>query len=96
LAGKEDLMKRRVRSPDIAWIAADLAPGDAAVAGFDRSSILVRRIRSPDDPRFAAAYERLWSEFGDRREMEAREVIVMTHISSDTGHGHCSRSRNVS
>jgi hypothetical protein len=25
-----------------------------------------------------------------------RVTLVMTHISSDTGHGHCSRSRNVS
>jgi len=68
-------VKGDVQSPDVAWIAADLAPGDAAVSRFDRSAIRVRRIRSTDDPRFAAAYERLWAEFGDRREMEAREVI---------------------
>lgn len=65
-----------VRSPDVAWIAEDLAPGDTHVTRFDRSATRVRRIRSPDDPRFAPAYERLWAEFGDRREMEAREVIA--------------------
>ena len=74
--GKEDFVKSKARRPDIAWLAADLAPGDAAVVGFDRSQIRVWRIRSADDPRFEAAYERLWAEFGDRREMETREVIA--------------------
>jgi len=60
----------------VARIPADLAPGDAAALDFDWSGLRVRRIRSADDPRFAVAYEQLWAEFGERREMEQREVIV--------------------
>ncbi len=55
---------------------ADLAPGDAGVAGGDWSGIAVRSVRGPADPDFVHAFERLWSEFGVRGEMERREVIT--------------------
>ena len=61
---------------EVAALSADLAPGDALARRFDTSSIRVRRIRSPDDPGFGVAYERLWREFGDRGEMEKRDVIA--------------------
>jgi len=69
-------MGATARSSEVAWIAADLAPGDAASPRFDTSGVRVRRIRSADDPWFAPAYDRLWAEFGARREMETREVIA--------------------
>jgi GNAT superfamily N-acetyltransferase len=36
----------------------------------------VSRVRDAASPDFEAAYQRLWSEFGPRREMETRKVIV--------------------
>ena len=60
---------------DAALLAADLAPGDRAVATRDWSDVRVRRIASESDPDFALVYERLWSEFGARGEMERRAVI---------------------
>lgn len=56
-------------------IAADLAPGDRAVAALDFSDVSVRLVREVGDPDFAHAYERLWSEFGARGEMERIGVI---------------------
>lgn len=56
--------------------AADLAPGDRTfAAGFDWRGFGVERIRSSRDARFEAVYARLWEEFGDKGEMERREVI---------------------
>jgi len=54
----------------------DLAPGDANVAAGDWSAVSVSSVRSPADLDFAPAFERLWSEFGVRGEMERREVIA--------------------
>ena len=59
-----------------ALLAEDLAPGDREVGTRAWSDLRVHRVRTPDDPDFAAAYERLWSEFGPRGEMERRAVIV--------------------
>ena len=53
----------------------DLAPGDRGEAERDWSALHVRRVRDAADPDFALAYERLWSEFGGRGEMERRRVI---------------------
>jgi hypothetical protein len=53
----------------------DLAPGDREVAAGDWTQLRVHRIRTPADPDFAAAYDRLFAEFGSRGEMESRAVI---------------------
>ena len=58
-----------------ALLAEDLAPGDREVGTRGWSDLRVHRVRTPDDPDFAAAYERLWSEFGPRGEMERGAVI---------------------
>ena len=55
---------------------ADLAPGDAWAARLDWSDLALHRVCSPGDPRFAAAYDTLWREFGAKGEMEQRAVIV--------------------
>lgn len=55
---------------------ADLAPGDAWAAGLDWSRLALHRVRGPDDPRFAIAYDLLWREFGAQHEMEQRSVIA--------------------
>jgi hypothetical protein len=60
---------------DARLCAEDLAPGDRAVAARDWSNVAVHRVAGPDDPDFALAYERLWSEFGALGEMERRPVI---------------------
>lgn len=68
--------------------AADLAPGDAWAAALDWSDLDVRRVASPGDVRFAAAYELLWREFGAKNEMEQRAVIesrVAWHPSRPVG-----------
>jgi len=52
--------------------ADDLAPGDRAA---DSTDLQVHRIREVTDPDFAAAYDRLFTEFGPRGEMETRGVI---------------------
>jgi hypothetical protein len=57
-------------------LADDLAPGDAAARAFDWSGLRVARLRTPRHPLFAAAYARLWQEFGPRGEMETEEVIA--------------------
>jgi GNAT superfamily N-acetyltransferase len=53
----------------------DLAPGDRRVTERDWSDVEVRRVVDARDPDFAAAYARLWGEFGPRGEMETRRVI---------------------
>ncbi|HWP64801.1 MAG TPA: hypothetical protein VNO26_02670 [Candidatus Limnocylindria bacterium] len=55
---------------------ADLAPGDVSATDFDWSELTLRRVRGPDDPEFAAAYDYLGREFGPRGEMERRPVIA--------------------
>jgi GNAT superfamily N-acetyltransferase len=60
---------------EVALISADFAPGDREVATRDWRDLRVRRVASGADPDFALAYERLWSEFGGRGEMERRAVI---------------------
>jgi GNAT superfamily N-acetyltransferase len=60
---------------DAALRPEDLAPGDRSEAARDWSDVRVRRVRDADDPDFEAAYQRLWSEFGPRGEMETRAVI---------------------
>ncbi len=56
--------------------AEDLAPGDRGVAARDWSDLAVHRVAGPDDPDFALAYAKLWSEFGPLGEMERRHVIA--------------------
>ena len=56
--------------------AEDLAPGDREAAARDWEDLRVRRVASVADPDFAVAYERLFSEFGPRGEMETRAVIA--------------------
>jgi GNAT superfamily N-acetyltransferase len=53
----------------------DLAPGDRARGAGDTATLSVHRVRDPADPDLALAYERLWTEFGPRGEMETRAVI---------------------
>jgi hypothetical protein len=69
-------MEEATRSSEVAWVPADLAPGDAGVPRFDGSATRVRRIRSDDDDWFGLAYERLWAELGDRRELEPPEDLL--------------------
>ncbi|MGE0518093.1 MAG: hypothetical protein AB7N53_00720 [Candidatus Binatia bacterium] len=57
-------------------IASDLAPGDTWAAAMDWTGLRIERIRSTRDPRFDALYTRLWAEFGERGEMEQRDVIA--------------------
>lgn len=59
----------------IEFLPADLASGDARALEVDRRAFDIGRIRSGNDPLFAPAYERLWTEFGAQHEMEPREVI---------------------
>lgn len=62
--------------PPVRPFGPDLAPGDAASQGFDWTGLRLVRVDSVDHPCFARAYDRLWREFGDRNEMEARDVIA--------------------
>lgn len=57
-------------------IPEDLAPGDALALAMDRSRLRFEAIDAPDHPLFEPAYRRLWQEFGEKGEMETREVIV--------------------
>ena len=80
-------MERTLATPETAeaaWIAADLAPGDAAVRE-PAPGTRVRRIRSAEDPWFLPAYERLWREFGRKREMEARDAALPMSKAAVTG-----------
>jgi len=54
----------------------DLAPGDREAANRDWTDVRVRLVRDVADPDFAVAYDRLFSEFGPRGEMETRAVIA--------------------
>ena len=54
----------------------DLAPGDRDAAAREWPDVRVHRIQDTADPDFAAAYERLFAEFGPRGEMETRAVIA--------------------
>lgn len=56
--------------------ASDLAPGDAKSAGLHLSGFAIDRIRSITDPRFDEAYAALWAEFGQKHQMERREVLA--------------------
>jgi GNAT superfamily N-acetyltransferase len=60
---------------DVALRPDDLAPGDRNVAARDWSDLRVHRVADAQDPDFALAYDRLWSEFGALGEMERRRVI---------------------
>lgn len=53
----------------------DLAPGDRGVLDASWESFTLERLRSPRDEMFDEAFGRLWREFGERGEMERREVI---------------------
>ena len=57
-------------------LAADLAPGDRRVLDADWAAFEVVAVENASDPLFEQAYERMWREFGDRGEMERREVIA--------------------
>ncbi len=54
----------------------DLAPGDRATATRDWADVRVCRVRHIREPDFAVAYDKLFSEFGPRGEMETRTVIT--------------------
>jgi GNAT superfamily N-acetyltransferase len=56
--------------------ARDLAPGDRGSLDADWDGYSVVRIDSASHPLFADTYDRLWREFGERGEMERRDVIV--------------------
>jgi GNAT superfamily N-acetyltransferase len=55
---------------------ADLAPGDVKSVGLDLREFDLHHIRSHTDPRFDAAYQPLWTEFGVKSEMERRETLA--------------------
>jgi hypothetical protein len=59
---------------DPSLIPADLAPGDARIPA--PAGLRFARVDHLDHPWFHRAYDRLWREFGDRGEMEARAVIA--------------------
>lgn len=54
---------------------ADLAPGDRRPLRFDPHRVRSVVIDRADDPLAIRCYDRLWEEFGERGEMELREVI---------------------
>ncbi len=56
--------------------ASDLAPGDRGVLDTPWSPLAIERIKSTSDPLFEKTYARLWQEFGERGEMERRDVIA--------------------
>lgn len=56
--------------------AADLASGDSRSAALSLSSFVIDRIRSMIDPFFDAAYAALWAEFGQKHQMERRELLA--------------------
>jgi GNAT superfamily N-acetyltransferase len=60
---------------EVPLLSDDLAPGDRDAATRDWTDLRVHRIREVSDPDFAAAYDRLFAEFGPRGEMETRAVI---------------------
>ncbi|MEO7319358.1 MAG: hypothetical protein ABIZ56_10250 [Chthoniobacteraceae bacterium] len=64
-------------SHPLAFLASDLASGDAASAALDLSSFRFDRIRSIDDPCFDMAHAELWREFGAKNEMERRETLAL-------------------
>lgn len=72
------------------FLPEDLAPGDQRAHQLERARLRVHAIRHPDDPLFDRIYDRLWHEFGDRNEMERRDVIVarLAHDPRDLVHGH--------
>jgi hypothetical protein len=69
--------------------AADLAPGDARSANFDLDPLDFHFIRDSTDPWFDAGYDVLWDEFGQKHEMENREVILqrLRRRPAETGDG---------
>ena len=57
-------------------VPAHLAPGDTKSLEGDWSEIELHEIRSAADPFFGMAFGALWSEFGDKGEMEQAGVIA--------------------
>jgi hypothetical protein len=55
---------------------ADLAPSESRARGFDFTGFSLESIDAPEHPRFDAAYDMLWDEFGVAGEMERRDVIA--------------------
>jgi hypothetical protein len=53
-----------------------LAPGDSKSAAVDPAQFSWTRIRDVNHPRFRAAYDALWAEFGAAHEMETIEVLT--------------------
>jgi hypothetical protein len=74
-------------------LAADLAPGDAKCATIDWDDFALHRITTRDDIWFETAFGMLWDEFGDRGEMETREVLGrrMGWASTSRESGECLR-----
>lgn len=54
----------------------DLAPNDRKSLERDWSGVELHRIDSLEHPLFRVAYDALWKEFGERREMETPEVLA--------------------
>ncbi len=59
----------------VAHILSDLAPGDHPSAAFNWHGFEASRISSPEDLLFEQVYSNFWKEFGEKGEMEQRDVI---------------------
>ena len=55
---------------------SDFAPGDDPARSFDWTGFRLTTVRDADSPLFERAYARLWEEFGERGELERREVLA--------------------
>jgi GNAT superfamily N-acetyltransferase len=62
---------------------ADLAPGDQRSRELDLAAFEIHAIRSPADPLFAEAYDRLWQEFGAKHEVETADVLAQRLADTD-------------
>jgi GNAT superfamily N-acetyltransferase len=56
--------------------AAHLAPDERRARLFDPRVLDVQLVTSPDGAAFDLAYAQLWREFGEKHEMERRDVIA--------------------
>jgi hypothetical protein len=61
----------------------DLAPGDQRSRELDLAGFEIHSIRSPADPLFAEAYERLSREFGAKHEVESADVLAARLADAD-------------
>ncbi len=56
-------------------IISDLAPGDFASVKFDWKNFEVVQITSPNHPLFTQVFQKLWSEFGSKGELEQIDIL---------------------